>query len=68
MILARLFAQYHLLMLKCFSQIDFRICLWAWVMFLALDFHRRNINRAISDNMVNKPHPNASRSPINDIV
>lgn len=33
-------------------QIDWRICLWAWVMFLALDFHRRNINRAISDNMV----------------
>ncbi|KAF4976715.1 hypothetical protein FZEAL_6663 [Fusarium zealandicum] len=33
-------------------QIDFRICLWAWVMFLALDFHRRNINRAISDNML----------------
>ncbi|KAM0548122.1 hypothetical protein ACHAPJ_010043 [Fusarium lateritium] len=33
-------------------QIDFRICLWAWVMFLSLDFHRRNINRAISDNML----------------
>ncbi|KAG7421925.1 hypothetical protein ACKAV7_000235 [Fusarium commune] len=33
-------------------KIDFRICLWAWVMFLSLDFHRRNINRAISDNML----------------
>lgn len=26
--------------------------LWAWIMFCALDLHRRNINRAISDNMV----------------
>jgi hypothetical protein len=26
---------------------------WAWVMFCALDIHRKNINRAISDNMVN---------------
>ncbi|RBQ71629.1 hypothetical protein FVER14953_09756 [Fusarium verticillioides] len=34
------------------KDIDFRICLWAWVMFLSLDFHRRNINRAISDNML----------------
>jgi hypothetical protein len=33
-------------------QIDFRIILWAWIMFCALDLHRRNINRAISDNMV----------------
>ncbi|KAI1018776.1 hypothetical protein LB503_005672 [Fusarium chuoi] len=36
---------------KLVRKIDFRICLWAWVMFLSLDFHRRNINRAISDNM-----------------
>ncbi|KAH7153324.1 major facilitator superfamily domain-containing protein [Dactylonectria macrodidyma] len=34
------------------KKIDWRITLWAWVMFLALDFHRRNINRAISDNML----------------
>ncbi|KAL4727189.1 hypothetical protein ACLX1H_006090 [Fusarium chlamydosporum] len=37
---------------RLLRKIDFRICLWAWVMFLALDFHRRNINRAISDNML----------------
>ncbi|KAH7179484.1 major facilitator superfamily domain-containing protein [Fusarium flagelliforme] len=37
---------------KLVRRIDFRICLWAWVMFLSLDFHRRNINRAISDNML----------------
>nr|UWK20095.1 major facilitator superfamily transporter (MSF) [Trichoderma rubi] len=33
-------------------KIDLRIMLWAWVMFCALDLHRRNINRAISDNML----------------
>ncbi|KAK3377438.1 major facilitator superfamily transporter [Podospora didyma] len=33
-------------------KIDFRIMLWAWIMFCALDLHRRNINRAISDNML----------------
>lgn len=33
-------------------KIDFRIMTWAWVMFCALDIHRRNINRAISDNML----------------
>ncbi|VTO84822.1 unnamed protein product [Fusarium graminearum] len=37
---------------KLVRKINFRICLWAWVMFLSLDFHRRNINRAISDNML----------------
>ncbi|KAK4184324.1 permease of the major facilitator superfamily [Podospora australis] len=26
--------------------------LWAWIMFCALDLHRRNINRAISDRML----------------
>lgn len=33
-------------------KIDLRIMTWAWVMFCALDIHRRNINRAISDNML----------------
>ncbi|PTB71337.1 MFS general substrate transporter [Trichoderma longibrachiatum ATCC 18648] len=33
-------------------KIDLRIMLWAWIMFCALDLHRRNINRAISDNML----------------
>lgn len=33
-------------------KIDLRIMLWAWIMFIALDLHRRNINRAISDNML----------------
>nr|UYO77175.1 major facilitator superfamily transporter (MSF) [Trichoderma calamagrostidis] len=34
------------------KKIDLRIMLWAWIMFCALDLHRRNINRAISDNML----------------
>ncbi|KAI0010324.1 MFS general substrate transporter [Xylariaceae sp. FL0662B] len=34
------------------KKIDFRIITWAWIMFCALDMHRRNINRAISDNML----------------
>ncbi|KAI1144010.1 MFS general substrate transporter [Hypoxylon sp. FL0543] len=33
-------------------KIDARIMVWAWIMFCALDMHRRNINRAISDNML----------------
>ncbi|KAI1655010.1 MFS general substrate transporter [Daldinia decipiens] len=33
-------------------KIDARIMVWAWLMFCALDMHRRNINRAISDNML----------------
>jgi MFS family permease len=33
-------------------QLDLRITLWAWVMFCALDLNRKNINRAISDNML----------------
>ncbi|KAH9884057.1 MFS general substrate transporter [Xylariomycetidae sp. FL2044] len=33
-------------------KIDRKIMVWAWVMFCALDMHRRNINRAISDNML----------------
>ncbi|KAH8200547.1 hypothetical protein TruAng_005265 [Truncatella angustata] len=33
-------------------KIDLRIMTWAWLMFCALDIHRRNINRAISDNML----------------
>ncbi|KAK4226000.1 major facilitator superfamily domain-containing protein [Podospora fimiseda] len=37
---------------KVLRKIDWRIMLWAWVMFCALDIHRRNINRAISDNML----------------
>ncbi|KAK3900016.1 major facilitator superfamily domain-containing protein [Staphylotrichum tortipilum] len=37
---------------KLVRKIDFRIMLWAWIMFCALDIHRRNINRAISDNML----------------
>lgn len=40
---------------------DFRFLVWdrAWIMFCALDLHRRNINRAISDNML--PEIGASR-------
>ncbi|KAF1937931.1 MFS general substrate transporter, partial [Clathrospora elynae] len=34
-------------------KLDFRIALWAWLMFISLDLNRKNINRAISDNMLN---------------
>lgn len=37
---------------KLVRKIDRRIMVWAWVMFCGLDLHRRNINRAISDNML----------------
>lgn len=37
---------------KLVRKIDKRIMVWAWVMFCALDLHRRNINRAITDNML----------------
>ena len=33
-------------------KIDLRITFWAWLMFCALDLNRKNINRAISDNML----------------
>ncbi|TKX22531.1 MFS transporter-like protein 92 [Elsinoe australis] len=33
-------------------KVDFRIMTWCWMMFMALDLNRRNINRAISDNML----------------
>ncbi|KAI0180351.1 MFS general substrate transporter [Hypoxylon sp. FL1284] len=33
-------------------KVDARIMVWAWIMFCALDMHRRNINRAISDNFL----------------
>ncbi|KAK6524817.1 hypothetical protein TWF281_011715 [Arthrobotrys megalospora] len=32
--------------------IDWRVMTWAWIMFFALDINRRNINRAITDNML----------------
>ncbi|KAK7755506.1 hypothetical protein SLS62_002438 [Diatrype stigma] len=37
---------------KLVRTIDWRIMIWAWVMFCSMDLHRRNINRAISDNML----------------
>ncbi|OWP05268.1 hypothetical protein B2J93_8010 [Marssonina coronariae] len=33
------------------AYIDRRIITWAWMMFMALGFNRRNVNRAITDNM-----------------
>jgi hypothetical protein len=33
-------------------QVDLRIMFWAWLMFCSLDLNRRNINRAITDDMV----------------
>ncbi|KAL2884902.1 putative transporter YIL166C [Ceratocystis lukuohia] len=37
---------------KLIRKIDIRIVLLAWVMFCSLDLNRRNINRAISDNLL----------------
>ncbi|KAH8663381.1 major facilitator superfamily transporter [Tricladium varicosporioides] len=37
---------------KVRRKIDIRIIAWAWMMFLALDLNRRNINRAITDKML----------------
>ena len=37
---------------KLVRKIDFRIMFWAWIMFCSLDLHRKNINRAISDDML----------------
>lgn len=37
---------------KLVRKIDRRIMVWAWIMFCGLDLHRRNINRAITDNML----------------
>ncbi|KAF2727083.1 allantoate permease [Polyplosphaeria fusca] len=33
-------------------KLDLRIMLWVWIMFSSLDLVRRNINRAVSDNML----------------
>ncbi|KAK3501974.1 major facilitator superfamily domain-containing protein [Neurospora crassa] len=37
---------------KLVRKMDFRIVFWAWIMFCSLDLHRKNINRAISDDML----------------
>ncbi|KAF3053900.1 hypothetical protein E8E11_011733 [Didymella keratinophila] len=37
---------------KLVRKLDFRITLWAWMMFVSLDLNRKNINRAISDNLL----------------
>ncbi|KAF2708578.1 MFS general substrate transporter [Pleomassaria siparia CBS 279.74] len=37
---------------KLVRKLDMRITFWAWLMFCALDLNRKNINRAISDNML----------------
>ncbi|KAL6709207.1 hypothetical protein ACN47E_002023 [Coniothyrium glycines] len=37
---------------KLVRRLDWRITLWAWLMFVSLDLNRKNINRAISDNML----------------
>ncbi len=34
------------------DQLDMRIMAWVWIMFSSLDLIRRNVNRAVSDNMV----------------
>lgn len=37
---------------KLVRKMDVRVVLWAWIMFCSLDLHRKNINRAISDDML----------------
>ncbi|KAK3984423.1 major facilitator superfamily domain-containing protein [Cladorrhinum sp. PSN332] len=37
---------------KVLKKIDVRIMILAWIMFCALEIHRRNIHRAISDDML----------------
>lgn len=34
------------------SQLDWRVMVWVWVMYSSLDLIRRNINRAVADNML----------------
>lgn len=34
------------------KKIDLRIMTWTWLMFVSLDLNRRNINRAITDNIL----------------
>ncbi|KAL4779844.1 major facilitator superfamily domain-containing protein [Aspergillus varians] len=41
-------------------KLDLRIMLWVWVMFSSLDLVRRNINRAVSDNMLDDLHINTN--------
>ncbi|KAK0654219.1 putative transporter [Lasiodiplodia hormozganensis] len=38
--------------IKVKRKVDWRIMTWCWLMFVALDLNRRNINRAISDDML----------------
>ncbi|KAF7193462.1 putative transporter [Pseudocercospora fuligena] len=45
---------------KLKRKIDFRIMVWCWLMFLALDLNRRNINRAISDDMLEELNMNTN--------
>ncbi|KAF5858480.1 hypothetical protein ETB97_004365 [Aspergillus alliaceus] len=37
---------------KVVRKVDLRIMFWAWLMFCSLDLNRRNINRAITDDML----------------
>ncbi|GAB1205809.1 hypothetical protein APSETT445_004488 [Aspergillus pseudonomiae] len=37
---------------KLIRKVDLRIMFWAWLMFCSLDLNRRNINRAITDDML----------------
>ncbi|CAI9636664.1 mfs general substrate transporter [Alternaria burnsii] len=34
------------------KRLDWRIAFWAWIMFISMELNRRNINRAISDNLL----------------
>lgn len=38
-------------------QLDWRICLWACIIFFALQLDRGNINQALSDNLIGEFMP-----------
>lgn len=44
----------HRAVFDFYSKLNWRIMAWVWIMFASLDLVRRNINRAISDNMVRR--------------
>ncbi|KIX10472.1 uncharacterized protein Z518_01555 [Rhinocladiella mackenziei CBS 650.93] len=45
---------------KLVRKLDIRIMVWVWIMFSSLDLIRRNINRAVSDNMLDELNMNTN--------
>ncbi|KAJ5414792.1 ophD encodes a permease for phthalate transporter, partial [Penicillium cosmopolitanum] len=42
------------------KSLDRRVMVWVWIMFSSMDLIRRNINRAVSDNLLNDPSINTN--------